>query len=245
MKQISLRSYKIPLLFSIQAHGGIVKKAAKAAAEKALNEAIEAKNAALAWAKASIDALAEKVNESIRNIEAQVMEAIAKPVQKVTDIMNTINDIKAGFPTCVDKVQGHINDTIAKMNDELEICRNTAFDQTKELFTECFTAINNFPVHSANYLKTTTNCVKHTETSRCTSVHKFAKATACLTHATDDFQNQIRKDIASANKTLTEAPSRALPIVTGAGNCSAKAVDEAYDSLNETLGVIKKCEFPN
>lgn len=128
---------------------------------------------------------------------------------------------------------------MAKMNNELEICRNTAFEQTKELFTDCFTVIHNFPLHSANYIKTTTNCVKHTE--RCTSVHKFAKATACLTHATDDFQIQIRKDIASATKTLAEAPSRVPPIVTGAGNCSANAVNEAYDSLNQTLGVIQKC----
>lgn len=223
--------------------GGVAKKAAKAAANAALQAAVDAKNAAIQSAQESIDAITEQMNEMIRDIEAQIMDAIMKPVQKVTDILTTIDSIQKGFPNCVEKVQDHINSTVETMYDELDVCKTTAFQQTEDLFTDVVTSITNFHTHTTSYLKTFKKCVSHTSASgsRCTNIHHIAKATACATHATDNYQQQIRQDITTANDTLRAAPGRVPPIITGATACSVDAVDTAYNELTNTLNVIKAC----
>lgn len=206
-----------------------------------MQAAVDAKNAALASAQESIDAITEQMNEMIRDIEAQIMDAIMAPVQKVTDILTTIDNIKKGFPKCVDDVQAHINNTVDKMYDDLDYCKETAFNETQNLFTDVVTSITNFHTHTAAYLSTSKTCVKHTSASRCTNIHHIAKATACLTHATDNYQQQIRQDVTTANDTLRAVPSRAPQIVLDASKCSVTAVDDAYDSLTDTLKLIKAC----
>lgn len=215
-----------------QTQASIFKSAADAALDAAKKAASDAKDAALAAAQESIDALEEMVNEKVRELEVQVVESIMKPVEKVTDVLNTINEIKLGFPNCVNKVQKHIDGTVATMDDDLKKCKDTAFKEIEELFRDCFTAIYNFPDHTTHFVKKFEHCL---------DIKNKIFMTACVTHDLDDYQNLIREDITIATQILKDAPGRAPPIIERTTVCSTRAVNKAYDSLTKTLEVIKKC----
>ncbi|KAL5284560.1 hypothetical protein ACFFRR_006695 [Megaselia abdita] len=223
-------------------HGSAVKKAAKAAAVSAKNAAIDAKNAAVASAQASVDAMKEKMAEMIRDIEAQIMEAIMAPVQKVQNVVTAIDNVVKGFPVCKNEVNDYVNETMTTFQNDLTTCKDTAFAETEALFKDVVSAITDIPVHTVAYVKTFNNCLKHTKTTRCTNIHHIVTATACATHATDDYQQQVRQDIASANKTFTEdVPTKSPQIVLDAGNCANTAANKAIDGLNDSLTMAKRC----
>lgn len=177
----------------------------------------------------------------VRDIQAQIMEVIMAPVQKVQDVATAIDNVVKGFPACKQNVNDHVNETMTTMQNELDDCKVTAFTQTHDLFDDCYTVINNFPAHTKGYISTFNKCMKHQKTTRCTNIHHIITATACATHATDNYQKQMREDFATANATLTAAPGRVPPILTQASECAVNATTKAYNSLTDTFNVVKKC----
>lgn len=227
-------NYKLKIF---QSQGGLIEKAQKAAADAALNAAIDAKNSLLDSAQEAMNEFVDKQVEMLNDIEAQITEVIMGPVQKATDIIALINEIEQGFPICIERTRDHIDSTTQNMNDDLNTCKATAFEQAANLFTGVTTSVTNFYTHTFDFTDRFKECV----TDVGGSVFEVVSATACATHSTDNYRIQIGEDITNANETLRAAPGQVPEILSSASDCSVRCVSTACDELTNTVSVAESC----